>query len=221
MAAAFQKFVVIVAYGRSGSTLLQTVLQTIPGSFIRGENNNVLYPLFRAWKRAHATRYSQGPKAIPAFGPWYGADEIAPRRFVKRLIDAVIEEILIPPQDTRVLGFKEIRFHDTEEGELPEFLDFIRRELAPCKIVFNTRRVDDVARSAWWKEGDAEEITTMLERLDRQYADYAAAHPGDCFLVRYDEYTRDREALRPLFDFLDEPFDGNRIAAVLDHRLKH
>ncbi|MCB8839393.1 sulfotransferase [Aurantimonas sp. VKM B-3413] len=217
----FEKFVVIVTYGRSGSTLLQTILQSLPGAFIRGENNNLLYPLFRAWKRAYGTRYNQGPEAIPAHGPWYGADEIVPRRFGEKLAAAFIDDILTPPPGVRILGFKEIRFHDAEEGEMPQFLDFIRSFFAPCKLVFNTRRSSDVARSAWWKDMEMEEILAMVEDLDRQYADYALAHPNDGFLVRYEDYTKDPDSLRGLFEFLDEPFDRARIERALSRQLSH
>ncbi len=217
----FEKFVVIVTYGRSGSTLLQTALQTIDRACIRGENNNALYPLFRSWKRAHNTRYNQGGAPIPQHGPWYGADEIVPRRFGERLAEAFIGEILTPPAGTRVLGFKEIRFHDAEDGEMPEFLDFIRAFFFPCRLVFNTRRATDVARSSWWKDVEMEKVVEMVEDLDRQYADYAAAHPEDCFLVRYDDYTKDRAALRPLFEFLGEPFDEARLEAAFSRQLSH
>ena len=38
-------FVFVVTYGRSGSTLLQTVLQSIDGYFIRGENTGKFPPM--------------------------------------------------------------------------------------------------------------------------------------------------------------------------------
>ena len=41
-------FVFVVTYGRSGSTLLQNVLNTIPGYCIRGENANTLAHLAKA-----------------------------------------------------------------------------------------------------------------------------------------------------------------------------
>ncbi|MCF1504916.1 sulfotransferase [Afifella sp. H1R] len=217
----FEKFIVIVTYGRSGSTLLQTALQTIPGAMIRGENNNLLYPLFRAWKRAHNTRYNQGQTPIPAHGPWYGADEIVPRRFGEELAGLFVREILKPTPQTRVLGFKEIRFHDAEPGEMPEFLDFIREFFPPCRLIFNTRRAADVARSSWWKDVETEKVMEMVEDLDRQYADYVAAHSDTSFLVRYDDYVKDRASLRALFDFLGEAYDEAAVEAAFGHRLPH
>ncbi len=218
---AFEKFLVIVTYGRSGSTLLQTILQSLPGAFIRGENNMALYPLFRAWKRAWNTRYNQGPGAIPPTGPWYGADEVQPRRFATSLAAAFVEDILTPPPGVRVLGFKEIRFHDVEGEDMPEFLDWIAETFPGCRLVFNTRRATDVARSSFWKSVEMDDVVAMIEGLDAQYADYLGARPGAGHLVRYDDYVKDVEALRPLFDYLDEPFDRARIDAALARELKH
>ena len=40
-------FVFVVTYGRSGSTLLMGLLNSIPGFLIRGENWDALHHLFR------------------------------------------------------------------------------------------------------------------------------------------------------------------------------
>ena len=221
MAPSFESFIVVVTYGRSGSTLLQTILQSIPGAFIRGENNLALYPLYRSWLRANNTRYAKGPAAIPPSGPWYGADEVQPRRFAQSLGRAFIEDVLVPPDGVRVLGFKEIRFHDVEEGDMPPFLDWIRATFPNTRLVFNTRRATDVARSSFWKEGKMDRIVGMIERLDAAYADYLATRPGAGHLVRYDDYVGDVEALRPLFAYLGEPFDRPRIEAALSVQLGH
>ena len=221
MAPSFETFIVVVTYGRSGSTLLQTILQSIPGAFIRGENNLALYPLYRSWARAHNTRYAKGPAAIPPTGPWYGADEVQPRRFAQSLARAFVEDVLVPPAGVRVLGFKEIRFHDVEDGDMPAFLDWIRDTFPNTKLVFNTRRATDVARSSFWKEGNMDKIVAMIERLDVAYADYLVARPGAGHLVSYDEYVHDVEALRSLFDYLGEPFDRVRIERALSIQLGH
>jgi hypothetical protein len=87
--------------------------------------------------------------------------------------------------------------------------------------VFNTRRAADVARSSWWKDVETRDVVTMVEDLDRRYADYVARNPADCFLVRYEDYAKDRDSLAPLFAFLDEPFDPAAIDAARSRELKH
>src|SRR6056297_391020 len=46
---AVEKSVFVVTYGRSGSTLVQNLLNGLPGACVRGENENLLAPLVRAW----------------------------------------------------------------------------------------------------------------------------------------------------------------------------
>src|SRR3954464_1127587 len=47
-------FVFVVTYGRSGSTLVQGLLNALPGTLVRGENNFYILPLFQAWSLASA-----------------------------------------------------------------------------------------------------------------------------------------------------------------------
>lgn len=42
--------ILIITYGRSGSTLLMSLLNTVDGVLIAGENYNVCLHLFRAYK---------------------------------------------------------------------------------------------------------------------------------------------------------------------------
>lgn len=48
----FSRFgsVLIITYGRSGSTLLQGILNSIPGYLIRGENENLMAHFYNAYK---------------------------------------------------------------------------------------------------------------------------------------------------------------------------
>ena len=43
------RFLFVVTYGRSGSTLVQGLLNAMPGVLVRGENNLFVLPLFRSW----------------------------------------------------------------------------------------------------------------------------------------------------------------------------
>lgn len=97
----------IVTYGRSGSTLLQTVLQSIPGAHILGENNNIMFHLWRAFGAARGAKVAWGPKGSEkAHHPWYGADKFQPHDLGMRMADAFMFNILRPPKDARWVGFK-------------------------------------------------------------------------------------------------------------------
>src|SRR5690606_768941 len=68
-------YLFIVTYGRSGSTLLMSILDTLPGFCIRGENGGVLYDLFTFHTKATNAREKwSGRKPLEPLHPWYGID---------------------------------------------------------------------------------------------------------------------------------------------------
>ncbi|SDW62296.1 sulfotransferase [Thiocapsa roseopersicina] len=213
------QYLCIVTYGRSGSTLIQAILNAIDGYCIRGENNLALLPLFWSAIRLADAKVTYSENSQCGNHPWHGIGDVDPERYTRRLIETFRDEVLRPPQGCRVVGFKEIRFFEVEN--LASFLDFIRTELHPCKLIFNTRDADAVARSAWHADGDPAPIVSMVHRLDQVFHAYRSEHPDDCFVLEYDAYKNDPMALEPLFSFLGEPFDVQAVSNVLMHRLNH
>lgn len=216
-----QKHVFIVTYGRSGSTVLQRLLQSMDGYFIRGENNNTLYALYLAYRRAYEARYSHGKIEHHATDPWYGANAIEPNSFARKLAKLFKDEILQPPEDARVVGFKEIRFHEAGVELFGPFLDFIAENFENSKFIFNMRRWQDVAKSSWWATMDPVRVQEIIEGADALYRSYAAKNPAISHLMRYENYVGQPEAFASLFDFLGEPFDVAKIEKLTEDRLDH
>jgi len=217
-------YVFIVTYGRSGSTLLQNVLNHIDGYCIRGENSNTLASLARAWNAVDQDRVMQRLRrqktATAPSDPWYGAENVDPAQYGRMLADTFVRAILQPGPDTRVAGFKEIRFHHNPEF-FNRYMTFMRRFFPKARFVFNTRDHAAVARSGWWAQQDAATVIAKLERAEQLYAAAAERFPRRSLRLCYDDYNGNPEALRPLFDFLGEPFDGDMVARVLARRLDH
>lgn len=219
-----QASVFIVTYGRSGSTLLQNCLNALPGYLIRGENENLLAPLARAWdvmrhSEQQAKMHREGTGRLPS-DPWFGYHDCDPAAFGAALAESFTRTVLRPEAETRVIGFKEIRWHNDPQL-FPVMLDFLRAHFPRARILFNTRDHARVARSGWWKWMDPEQVARQLAQADRLYADYAARHPEDCLMLRYDDYVTGAEAWRPLFDFLQEPFAPDLVTRVLARKLTH
>lgn len=214
-------YVFVVTYGRSGSTLLQTVLQSIDGYFFRGENNNAILPLFRSFKRVKGALEEHGYREIPDHGPWFGADKFNPDRYAQKLLQVFLEEIIQPPKDARVVGFKEIRFNETGPIEFVDLLNFMAEHFKPARFIFNMRRWEDVSQSGWWKDYEPDKVRREVEKNDRQFLAYAEAHPERSYLMRYEDYSGKPEQFEGLFKFLGEPFDLEKMQAISDRRLKH
>ncbi|MBU2963469.1 sulfotransferase [Citreicella sp. C3M06] len=217
-------YVFIVTYGRSGSTLLQNILNAIPGYQIRGENNHAIQPLAQSWAAVNSSEPMRGARKAgvptPPEDPFYGAEKIDPDTWGQALADTFVREVLHPDPGTRVSGFKEIRFH-LRPGLFAPTLHFIRRFLPQSRFVFNTRDHAAVGRSGWWAKMDPEAVRKELETAEKLFAAYATKHPRVCHRVHYDTYVSAPETLKALFDFLGEEMKPDVIERVLGTPLDH
>lgn len=226
-------YVFIVTYGRSGSTLLQNLLNGIPGHCIRGENNNALFPLVQAFqtvltngeiKRRREAGQRPGGRPPPSLGkpedPWYGAELIDPAAYGRALADIFVREILHVPPSTRRAGFKEIRFHN-HPAQFRRYLNFLYRFFPNARFVFNTRDHAAVARSGWWATQDPATVQATLAQAETCFQAYMAEYPDRCLHLHYDDYVADPTRFGALFEFLDEPYDEALVARVLAQRLQH
>ena len=219
-----EKSVFVVTYGRSGSTLLQNMLNSLPGYLIRGENENLLASLARTWDIVQ--RSEQGSK-MRAEGqittpqnPWFGYECVSEQALGDALAGSFIQTVLRPNDNTRVTGFKEIRWH-SDPALFPVMLSFLHRFFPDARFIFNIRDHDEVVRSGWWKYMDEANVRRQLTQAETLYTDFAATHPEQCITMRYNRYITGVEAWRPLFKFLAEPFDPKVVTAVLENKLQH
>ncbi|WP_238368604.1 sulfotransferase family protein [Mesobacterium pallidum] len=219
-----RRYVFIVTYGRSGSTLLQNLLNAIPGFEIRGENNNALLHIARAWEALDSSqtlaRLREAGEPTDQTHPWFGGELIHPPHVARAMVRGFVNTVLKPSDDTRVSGFKEIRFHAAGE-EFEMYLDFIYRFFPNVKFIFNTRDKDAVAQSGWWKGYAPETVHRILGEAEGLYHAYMEKNPERGFHLHYDDYVGRPAKLRPLFEFLGEPFDRDMVEQVLGTKLDH
>lgn len=210
----------IVTYGRSGSTLLQRILQTIPGSCIRGENHGAINALYRLYARARSTRDFFGHTETRECDPWYGADLVQPEEFARGIVQAFIAHVLCPPKGTRWLGFKEIRYSGLGD-EFADCMDFILSSFPNAFLVFNTRSADAVAKSGWNAREAEDKVKQMVSRMDDRFSEFQVQNPERTFIAHHEKTISEPAYLRGLFEAVDEPFDLDGISAILNERLDH
>ena len=210
-----RNYLFIFTYGRSGSTLLMGLLNSLPHYCIRGENNNVLYRIFAAYSALVSARAAGAKNSEKSTHPWFGLAHTQPERFADGMIGSFIDHVLCPEPHHRVIGFKEIRFSEAESPDFDGYIDFVRARFPGCRIIFNHRTLDTVAASKWWSTMPQarQKLQVMEDRFNQVVSN------GDVFHFHYDRIDTGLDHIRELFTFLGEAFDEDSIRAVL--AIKH
>ena len=206
-------YLFVMTYGRSGSTLVQGLLNSIPGYLIRGENSAALNHL-HAFHRTLVEESARGNLANrrKVTHPFFGMPDFPPAVSLADIRRLVLDTVLRPEPDTRVTGFKEIRWY---QEDLAAYVAFLRDVFPGARFVVNTRNQADVLKSKWWaKKDNAAYLAGIEERILGVAADLGDA----AYHLRYDEFVADPASLRGLFDWLGEEFDLATVQATLDTR---
>ena len=197
-------YVFVVTYGRSGSTLLMGLLNSVPGYLIRGENWDALHHLFRFHRTlAEGSRRWDPARLRQRTHPFFGAGDFPVERSIEGTRRLVLDTVLRPRDDTRVTGFKEIRWWRHED--LDAYVGWLREVFPGARFLVNTRDHAAVLKSKWWAKGgdNSEHLADIEQRLLA-----TAARLGDAaYHVHFDEYVADPTTLAPMFAWLGEEYD--------------
>jgi hypothetical protein len=215
----------IVTYGRSGSTALQAAANALPGVLIRGENYSALRGM-RSYLQSIAATADRHHAGRPDH-PWFGSARLDARAARERMHEEVVRTVLRPRAQTRVAGFKEIRYtsaHWSSYDEMLEYLLFLNTLLPGLRYVVNTRSAQSAERSAWWRaEPDAANILqSSHDWLVEAVADLRAVlGPDRAVHVRFEEWRLDPDVIHQAFTTVGLPSDGSLIRQSLDKHLEH
>jgi Sulfotransferase family len=220
------RYVFVVTYGRSGSTLTQGMLNTLPRTLVRGENNLFLLPMFRAYAGLEAFQGKfGGPGAAKSSSAFYGLREVDLDAFAASVRELVQRQLLgdVAASDVDRLGFKEVLWHRIKPKEWAGFFAFMDLAFADPLYVLNRRDVAMTSTSGFWKKkqpGVAEQQITRVRRLQdflRQ------SRPERTFDTRFEDMTSDDrgvagDLLRGLAEFVTGSCDDELVAAMFATR---
>lgn len=207
--------ILIITYGRSGSTLLQGILNTIDGVLVRGENDNIFYNLFLFYEKITVASKKYGSAIFPN-QPWYGIGLFEKSLLLSHIRDMVRDIILGDKRsctDITCYGFKEIRYNEIVNNLFP-YLDFLNKIFQNAVFIFNTRNIDDVLKSNLWKSCDQETARKELILLESLFDEYCQVHPN-CFQMTYEEILAKGSRLEEMFQFLGAEYRAADIDIVL------
>lgn len=205
--------VVMVTYGRTGSTLLQGVLNTIDGMRFLGENEGAFFHLFSYVRTIE--RLSRRTDTDLPNSPFFSAGALDPAT-AKQAARAAVDAYFAPAREEHApdcIGFKDVRYIDHPD-QLAEYLGFLEEMFDSPAFVFLWRDHAEVLRSGWWKQTDRVKAAATLEAVERQAGEFARAR-SNCYTLTYADLVARTERLRNLFGFLGAEFAPDRVDAVM------
>lgn len=209
-------YLFVVTYGRSGSTLVAGLLNTLPGYLIRGENRDALHHLFQ-FHQTLAAESARGPKAKlrQRTHPFFGIADVPLDKSLADIRRLVVDTLLRPKPDTRVTGFKEIRWY---RADLEEYVAWLREVFPGARFLVNTRAHEDVLKSKWWAEGDVEQNAEHLADIEHRMLALADGLGNAAYRIHYDDYVADPTVLQGMFAWLGEAWDEPTVRATMEVR---
>ncbi len=216
------RHVFVVTYGRSGSTLVQGLLNALPRTLVRGENGLYVVPLFRAYADLNAFRHlhlRHNPRA--GHSAFFGLNEIRPASLVRSTRQMLTNHMLgsVPADQVDVLGFKEVAWFRIAEDETEEFFAFFERVFPGCRYILNERDLDHVVGSGFWQGVDQDEVMASIRRVEAIQRFLRQSRPDRTLDLRYEDVTSDdpvvaEAQLRAIAEFVTGRVDASTLESM-------
>jgi len=201
-------FVIPVTYGRSGSTLLMGLLNSIDGYSIVGENNDSMKYLIDFYINMRDVVFNTNGKGVD--DAWYNKCSL---EHLKLVVRRCMASICDPSHSAKCVGWKEIRYIRHLGSDLGKFLSNLFF-ISDCRFVFLTRDLDDTCKSEWWaRNPNCKKNLGSFEDFVFRYIEDNKSQ--DWFHLTYEDLCKGN--VRSLFSFLGEDFDYESVKKVLAH----
>lgn len=217
-----EEVILLCCTGRSGSTTMMRILNTLPDSNICGENWGALTPLLQFWKSVNniiddpqhfGVSYTE--MIVQEIKPcWYNSfDKEMVQTHLKTLIRSLFQKNNIT---SRVWGCKEIRYMMGEIELMP-----VMRELFPSlRVIVHLREdVHAQAKSGWW--ADQKNASEKLAVVNDKMRKFQEENPDFVYLSTFDTMLN-LDSHRSLFAFLghSEDFNEETVRTILDRKFE-
>lgn len=216
--------VLICATGRSGSTTMQRIINTIPNSNICGENYGAINSLLEFYRRLKTTTKDYVPGHLrPATfediisknvkPSWYNSYNL---NQIVQMIKIMIINMFKNSQTTNLWGFKEIRY---DSGNIHYIKDF--KELFPqTKVIIQIRENLVIQSNSGWFKGDKNALN-YLKKNTKELIDFGLQNKEWCYITTF-ERMFDRNNLKNIFLFIgfENFYDENKITEILNNNIK-
>ena len=219
-----EKIVLICATGRSGSTTMQRIINSVPNSNICGENFGAINSLLEFYKRIKTTTFDYVPGHLrPASYEDIISKDVKPSWYnsynfqqTVSMIKMLIASLFKNKEATNMWGFKEIRYDNGDIKYLKEF-----KELFPqTKVIIQIRgNIAAQAQSSWLKKD--RNAVQYLNTLNNEFYNFYNHNKEWCYFTTFEKMF-DMENIKKIFEFIDcsQYYDQNKIKQILDNNIK-
>ena len=218
------KVVLICATGRSGSTTLQRIINTVPNSNICGENFGAINSLLEFYRRLKYATFTYVPGQLkPASYEELLSKNVKPSWYnsynYKEMVEMIrnmIRNMFKNEVTTNVWGFKEIRYDNGNISFIKEF-----KELFPqTKVIIQLRENIQAQSKSSWHRNDKNAIG-YLTKMNRELIKFYRQNSSFCYLTSF-ERMFDKKNLKNIFQFIEcgEHFDETKVDAILKNNIK-
>jgi hypothetical protein len=218
------KVILICATGRSGSTTMQRIINTIPNSNICGENYGALNSLLEFYHRIKYTTANYVPGHLnPASyediisknvkPAWYNSYDF---QKTVTMIKILITSLFKKSDTTNIWGFKEIRY---DKGDI-KYIKLFKELFPQTKVIIQIREnIKAQSHSSWMK--DDKGSLNYLKKLNNEFYKFYQENNAFCYFITFEKMF-DFNQLKNLFKFIEceDLYDANKIQEVLLNNIK-
>ena len=218
------KIILICATGRSGSTTIQRIINSVPNSNICGETFGAINSLLEFYKRIKTTTFDYVPGHLrPASYEDIISKDVKPSWYnsynfqqTVSMIKMMIVSLFKNTSATNMWGFKEIRYDNGNIKYLKEF-----KELFPqTKVIIQIRgNIAAQSQSSWLKKD--KNAIQYLNTLNNEFYNFYNQNKEWCYFTTFEKMF-DMENIKKIFEFIDcsQYYDQNKIKQILDNNIK-
>lgn len=218
------KIVLICATGRSGSTTMQRIINTIPDSNICGENYGAINSLLDFYNKLHATTTAYVPGHYnPASYEDIVSKNVKPAWYnsykIKEMEDQIRKLIITMfknKSETNLWGFKEIRY----DNKKIHLIKIFKTLFPQTKVIIQIRENIQAQSKSGWHKGD-KDAPAYIQKMNKEFIEFYNQNKEWCYFTTF-ERMFDRSNLQNLFSFIDcrEKYDEVKVTEVLNNNIK-
>jgi len=218
------KIVLICATGRSGSTTLQRIINTIPNSNICGENYGAINSLLEFYIHLKISSRDFIPGHFnPASYEEIISKNVKPSWYNSYKMDEMVQCIrktiitmFKKDSNTNLWGFKEIRYDKNRIQLIRAF-----KELFPqTKVIIQVREnIQEQSQSSWHKLD--KNATNYLKQTNKELWNFFNQNSQWCYFTSFEKMFH-KNNIQNIFSFIGcrEKYNENIINEILKNNLK-